>query len=265
MSPSLRELQSRIKAAVISGRFDELDRYVDADRLTAAQRVGIHRNHTRTSLASALADNFPVTCRLVGRDFFAAAAQIYVEAELPSDPRLWTYGATFPDFLESFEPARSLAYLPDTARLERLRIEVTHAAVGRALDLRSLARLTPDQQRNLPLALLSTVRLLRSRYPVDRIWQANQVSEPPPVDLGDDECRLVIARTGAGCRIERIDMGRFAFFEAAARSDTLAQAIDIAQAAGPEFDLAGALATHRARDVLADTIATGHGLQKGKA
>ena len=50
----------------------------------------------------------------------------------PRTAWLDAYGTEFPEFLEHFEPAASLAYLPDVARLER--------AVGRAMQQRCLAR-----------------------------------------------------------------------------------------------------------------------------
>ena len=254
MTHGLRELQSQLKAAILDGNLEAVASFVRADRLAAVDRLRIYHHHTHSSLATALADNFPVTCRLVGQKFFDAAARRYVAECPPGEPCLSAYGATFPDFLARFEPAQTLPYLPDVARLEWLRIEVTHAPSQAPLDLRALAALPPETQHGLTLALLPGVRLLTSPYPVDRIWLANQEADVPAVDLNDGGCRLIVAGNAEGCRFDRLEAGAFEFFAGAARNETLAQAAENAAAADTAFDLVQALALHRARGILADTI-----------
>ena len=122
MASTLRETQSRIANAVLDGKLDAVAALVRADRLPSIERLRIYHNHTLTSLATALGDNFPVVRRLVGEDFFRAMARRFVVAQPPRDPCLSAYGVDFADFLERFEPARALPYLPDVARLEWLRM-----------------------------------------------------------------------------------------------------------------------------------------------
>jgi hypothetical protein len=254
MAARLRDLQSRLAAAILGGDLDGAAALIRADRLPAAERLRVYRNHSFTSLAEALAANFPVTARLVGEDFFRAAAKRFVAAEPPSQPCLSAYGEAFPDFLASFGPAQSLPYLADVARLEYLRIEVVHAPEEPALDLVALADLPETAQRNLPLALLPGVRLLASPFPVDRIWLAHQEADVAPVDLAGDPCRLLVRAAQGAARFERIDAGTHAFLDAAANGATLESAAEAALAADPGFDLARALATHRAIGIFADTI-----------
>ena len=45
-------------------------------------------------------------------------ARAYIAVEKPRDALIIRYGASFPDFIAAFEPARDLAYLPDVAKLE---------------------------------------------------------------------------------------------------------------------------------------------------
>jgi hypothetical protein len=254
MTPRLRELQSQFKTAILDGDLEAVARFVQPDRLTAVDRLRIYRNHTHSSLAAALADNFPVTCRLVGREFFDAAARCYVAESPPGEPCLSAYGATFPDFLANFEPARAVPYLADVARLEWLRIEITHAPRQTPLDLQALAALPPQAQHGMSLKLLPGVRLLASTFPVDRIWLANQEPDVPAIDLNEGGCRLIVFGDARGCRFERLDGGIFRFFEGAARNETLAQAAENAFTAETTFDLVQALALHRALGILADTI-----------
>ncbi|MEX2201373.1 MAG: DNA-binding domain-containing protein [Dongiaceae bacterium] len=252
--PALRELQSQLKAAILDGDLEAVAHLVQPDRLTAVDRLRIYRNHTRSSLVAALADNFPVTCRLVGREFFEAAAKRFIAGNPPSEPCLSAYGAAFPEFLAGFEAAQSLPYLPDVARLEWLRIEVTHASRPAPLDLEALAALPPVAQSGLILTLLPSVRLLASPYPIDRIWLANQETDVPAIDLNEGGCRLLVFGDAQVCYFGQLDAGTYAFFEAAARNETLAQAAENAFAADPNFELVQAFALHRTRGVLADTV-----------
>src|SRR6516225_3565060 len=95
--------------------------------LVPADRLSIYYNTSRTALTNALRLNFPAVQRLVGEDFFAAAADTFITHELPNTAWLDLYGEGFPDFLQSFEPAASLTYLPDVARLERAVCHALHA------------------------------------------------------------------------------------------------------------------------------------------
>ena len=83
------------------------------DALAPADRLSIYRNTSRTALTNALRLNFPAVQRLVGEDFFAAAADTFITREPPHAAWLDLYGESFPEFLQSFEPAASLTYLPD--------------------------------------------------------------------------------------------------------------------------------------------------------
>ena len=254
MASSLRDTQSRIADAVLDGNLDAVAALVRNDRLKSAERLRIYHNHTLTSLSTALGDNFPVVRRLVGDEFFRAVAKRFVAAHPPRDPCLSAYGAGFADFLADFEPARSLPYLPDVARLEWKRIDVTFAPETPALDLAALAKRPAAAQGRLTLALRPSIGLVMSPYPVDRIWAANQEMDVPPVDLDSGPVRLLIWRNPEGCRFEHLATGSFAFFEAAARGATLEEAAEAALTADPEFDLVAALAIHRRCLVLADTL-----------
>lgn len=117
-----------------------------------ARRFAVHRNNIIVSLVDALADTFPVVQAMVGTEFFRAMAREFVFVRPPSSPVLAHYGEGFAEFVEGFEPAACLPYLPDLARLELLRVEVYHA-------------LHPIE------------RVLRSRYAVVSLWAAHQADD----------------------------------------------------------------------------------------
>ncbi len=141
-----------------------------------ALRFAVYRNNVRASLASALAEAFPVTGQLLGAEFFRAMALEYVQASPPRSPVLLEYGEDFGDFIADFAPAAQLPYLADVARLEQLRVQSFHSSDAPSLQAQDfqawLAR--PEQLAGLQLRLHPSMRLLRSRFAVYSLWQAHQ-------------------------------------------------------------------------------------------
>ena len=95
--------------------------------------------------------------RLVGEEWFRAAAAVFVRGRLPRHPTLLHYGEGFADFLASFAPAAELPYLPGVARLDRF---WTRGACGAPTRRRSTAALLP---RLAPEALDTVTLLAASR------------------------------------------------------------------------------------------------------
>ena len=103
-----------------------------------ASRFAVYRNNVHSALINALAAAYPVARQLVGEEFFRAMAGLYVQAHPPISPLISEYGSTFADFIQAFEPASSVPYLADVARLERLRVRAYHAADCQVLDQHSV-------------------------------------------------------------------------------------------------------------------------------
>jgi hypothetical protein len=76
----------------------------------------------------ALHDNYPVVEQLVGAEMFEAVAVDFAEACPPRSPVLARYGREFADWLATQPWIADLPYLPDVARVERLRVESLLAA-----------------------------------------------------------------------------------------------------------------------------------------
>ena len=95
---SLSHLQARFSRKLIQRGGAE------PGELTRSKRFRVHRNNVFASLIGALRGRYPVIERLVGEDFFEAAAGHFIEAHPPRSPMLIDYGEGFSAFLESFEP-----------------------------------------------------------------------------------------------------------------------------------------------------------------
>jgi len=88
--------------------------------LPAPPAFAVYRNTVTKGCIDALQANYPAVARLVGDEWFRAAALRFVRAHPPRAPMLVEYGEGFCAFLESFAPAAELPYLPAVARLDRL-------------------------------------------------------------------------------------------------------------------------------------------------
>lgn len=167
----------------------------------------VHRNNGCVALIHALRAAYPVVERLVGEDFFHAAARLYSEAHPPASPVLAEYGWGFAAFLDGFEPARALPFLPDVARLEWLRNEAFHAADRTPLTAEDLAAIPPEQAGELVFAFHPSAGLVASAFPIVSLWEAS-ADETGVRPIGPDlpgEAAFVI-RPGLGVEVMKLGL-----------------------------------------------------------
>lgn len=207
-----------------------------------ARRFAVYRNNVTVSLMEALGARYPAVKAIVGDDFFAATARLYVAAHPPRSPLMMEYGAEFSAFLAGFEPARSLPYLPDVARLEAARSRAYHAADAAPLDPASLAALAPEEVAGLRFTAHPAAVLIASPHPVVTIWAMNAGEiEPAPIEDWTGEDALV-TRPHLTVEVHRLPAGASAFAAALLAGQTLAHAAARATEAADAFDLSTTLA-----------------------
>lgn len=214
--------------------------------LRPERRFGVYRDNVVAGLIGALASRFPVAENIVGKDFFAAMAHEFVRLHPPQSPLLLAYGDDFADFVETFEPAGDIDYLPDVIRLEAARGKAYHAADAAPLDPVLLAAIEPERLASLVFVLHPTASILRSPFPMVTIWAMNAGEmELRPIDNWSGEDALVV-RPEMMVEIHRLPAGGAVFLEVLAGRADLATAVEAAVAIAPDFDLsvnlAGALA-----------------------
>jgi|GEM_PF-91945 len=206
------------------------------------RRFGVYRNNVRVGLTGALTARFPATEAIVGPDFFAAMASAFVAAHPPRSPLLLAYGDDFAEFVEGFEPAAGLAYLPDVIRLEAARSLAYHAADAAPLTAANLAAVPPERLADLVLEPHPSLSILRSLYPVVTLWAMNAGALPlaPIRDwVGED---ALIVRPQMTVDVHPLPPGGAAFFCALSTGLTLGAAAESALAQAPGLDLAASLA-----------------------
>jgi hypothetical protein len=253
--PTLLEIQRAICAALID-RGDVAAIAMLADDVPA-DRLDIYRNTFITGATRALRLSFPAVHRLVGDEFFVAAAVAFVAREPPRAACLDDYGADFPHFLHAFPPAAALAYLTDVARLEWAVNCALHAPDGAPLDLERLQALRPEDQIRVCFAPHPSVALLRLGYPADAIWRGvlgGDNAALAAVDLASGPVHLLVERRAAGVEVSRLAAAAWRFTAALCAGRPLADVFaEFPEAAGAAMERPDAgLATHLAAGRFAD-------------
>jgi Putative DNA-binding domain len=248
--PTLLEIQTAMRRSLLDNG-DATAAATLSDSLAPADRLSIYRNTSRTALTNALRLNFPAVQRLVGEDFFEAAADAFIRCEPPQTAWLDLYGEGLPEFLRSFEPAAVLIYLPDVARLERAVCRALHAADVEPLKYSQLLDIEPSVQGRLCFIPHPSVSLVFSPYPVDVIWRAVLARDDvalAAIDLSAGAVRLLVERRAGEVEVTRMDERQWKFAEALFTGHSLSTALAVAD----DPDAAAWLAAHLAARHLSD-------------
>jgi len=175
---------------------------VETEIMTQSQRIDIYRNSILGGMSGALTNIYPVCVKLLGETYFTRMVAGYLREYPSHSPDLGGYGHYLSEYIEGFEPAKEMEYLPNVAKLELL----WHKAFNAAEDvfsneglraLSDLELLSSEEHVKVELCLRTSIQVLTSNYPVHRIWEVNQpdyVGEDV-VDLAEGGAKLVVWRT----------------------------------------------------------------------
>jgi hypothetical protein len=208
----------------------------------ADKRYNVYRNNITVSLIDALAAIYPAVQRITGLDFFRAMARFHVRATPPTSPLLFEYGRDFPAFIESYEYARSMPWLADTARIERAWLDAYHAADAEPLSPAALAALPSERLADVVFTVHPATRILCSRFSAVTIFAANRGNEPVgPIDASTPEDAL-ITRPDLDVVVRHLPAGGAVFLTHLMSERSLAEAAAAALEASPSFDIASNIA-----------------------
>jgi Putative DNA-binding domain len=204
----------------------------------ADRRYAVHRNNVTVSLIAALEANFPAVKRLVGNEFFAPMAREYLRKDPPKSRLMAEYGASFPNFIASFEPLADHPFIADVARLERLWLDVYHEADAPPLEGAALAALPQDALFGAKFAVHPAARLFASPFAAVSVMSANRSDGAVPrLDIAIAEYGLV-TRPRLNVAVRRVSASTHGFLSALTAGSTLGEAAGSAMALDPGFDLA---------------------------
>jgi hypothetical protein len=212
----------------------------DASGLAALTRqpaFAVYRNTVLKGCIDALQANYPAVARLVGEEWFRAAAVEFARRHPPRDPVLLTYGAGFADFLAAFPPAADLPYLADVARLDRFWTEAHVAADAPPVDPAALTALTPESLAASRFAPHPATRWSWfDTLPAYTIWSRNRAESGGGGDFAWRGEGVLVTRPGGAVQWRELGQAGCAFLDACAAGATAggaaAAALDADPAAG---------------------------------
>jgi hypothetical protein len=252
MPLALPDLQVAFAAHIVGDDCTDLIASVVGDSISAAARLRVYRHHVFHSLATALSATFPTVQALVGEEFFRGLAQAFVATRLPSQPVLAEYGAEFAVFIGGYAPAAGLPYLADIARLDWALNVAFHSPARPSLEAADLATIPSDRLPEKSIALAPGAMVIRSRFPIGRIWAAARPGAPDEtVELTAGEACLLVLRRADDAGFVPLSVGEAAFLEVLVDAGSLEAAAAAALSAEPAFDLSITFARLLASQVFA--------------
>lgn len=154
----------------------------------SAPYLDIYRNNTIANRNANLANTYLTLVELVGADFFAAMAGVYIQASPSGSGNLHEDGADFAAFLNDFTHTADLPWLSDMARLDWAIHQAHYSPDCAALSIDSLVALPPEQFGQLKLQLHPAVAVIRSaQWPVYQILMMHHGDAPADLNAGGEQ------------------------------------------------------------------------------
>lgn len=246
----LNDIQAQFKDLIFS-RPEALDNlpgdfaacFLSRDH-SLTERLKIYRNNVMGTVGNALAANFPLLEKLVGREFLMAMVRAYILSHPPETGCLTFYGENFPRFMESYAPAKNLAYLADVARLEIALNAAYNAQDDFPLTKEDLSEIAPNDLDMFHLKLRHSVHLLCSPWPLPDIRDfCLSEDHDQELDIRSEGVYLMVHRPQLDPVISTLSAGEYEFLnlvQTKALGEATAAALDLF----PDFDLASLLQRH---------------------
>jgi len=212
-------------------------------RAEAAARLAIYRNNLQEGFIGALALEFPVIQRLVGDDYFRQLARELLSAHPSRTGDLHAIGTPFSEYLRTRFADTEYAYFADVAALEWAYQQSAIAPEAAVFDVQALARVPPESYGALRFNLHPACFLIRSAYPILRIWQVNQAEEGDPdiVDLSAGPDYVVTRRLDVRVELRRVRPVEYVLLQCFSAGESLSEALGAVEQLDPTFDPGRAL------------------------
>ncbi len=188
---SLENIQNDFIAAFFSTNRQDAASHVKGDKsLSAEQRIGIYRGSIHGILTQALEQTFPVCNMLLGDKFFRAMCDVFIDKHPPGSPFFADFGAGLGAFLDEFEPAQSVPFVADMARLEWLRKQAWYTKLEPASDFTQLMETPEADYATLSFSLNPSLQLFQSNYRIDLLWSAHQLAGQAEIDAALEQVKV---------------------------------------------------------------------------
>ncbi len=203
--------QTDFVAAIMDPALATPNHIVDPNGNPTDKRFNVYRNNVISSLLEAMSQAFPIVEKLVGHEFFREMARIYIRNNPPSSPLMMFYGKNFPKFIENFEPAKSVPYLSDIARLEFARRVTYFAGDASPPPKAVLDGVDPEKIAECCFVLRPALNVISSKFPIYDIWKRNFDDKEHPI--GKSAQDALITRPYMEVLVQPVPVGTKTFID----------------------------------------------------
>lgn len=200
-----------------------------------SRRFNIYRNNRAGSLIDALSSTYPVLYRLLGDEFFRAAARQFIDITPPKSPVLSEYGYGFGAFVQRLPGTSNFPYLADVAELEWHRLQSYHAANDLVLAPDALQSIEPTNLVGCWLKRHSATALVESQWPVGSIWANSQGGDAGQVNISQAEA-VLITRPRLEVQLQLLSSDGALFLQHLLEGSTIAEAATHCLTQNRDFD-----------------------------
>lgn len=246
----LNEVQARMRDVildhpdVVANPPADLAAVFETRDIALGDRLKVYRNNIVGSLSDIMVASFPVLEKVVGKPFLEGMSRSFILKNPPAQGCLNYYGRGFAEFIEGFEPAKSLAYLPDIARLEIAMNDAYYALDDAALDAQDLARIDPEKLGDLNLRLRDYVHLLSSPFALLDIRDFALAGGDGEAPVLEREIFIMVHRPKFDAQMVVLDAAAFNMLTKFKQGATLGEAVEEVLSQYPDFDFQGFLGKH---------------------
>ncbi len=192
--------------------------YQPSVNFSADKLLQVYQNNYQSTPFSALKATYSCIYRLVGDGFFHFLAQTYIKTHTIDSGNIQDYGAGFADLIKQLKECKQLGYLSDIARLE---FYYEKCYYGQNIEL-NLVDNHPNFDKIPKKALqkcLTASYLLKSDYPLIKIWQLNENS--PTLNLKKGKDNILIYKYNNKVKVMRLEAKIFQFLQEHISNDVL--------------------------------------------
>jgi len=189
---TLRNLQHEFMCYLVDDAAPEIiTRIESTPQRSAEQRMSYYGQAYILRLKEALCTDYERLHCYLGDELFDTLISQYIEKHPSQHTSLRYFGQHFLQFVEAFEPFKSLPEVAEITRIEQAFANSFDAADCPCVIQNQLAQLVPEAWASLTLSMHDSVQLLPLDYNSFQIWKMLNNEQMPPERTRDETTWLI--------------------------------------------------------------------------
>ena len=199
---TLREIQDRLQAAILTSDDAILDTILDNSRTSRETLFGVYRNAYVGRLVDVLKSDYALLRSYVGDDTFGGFARAYISAHPSRTQNARWFGAKLPEFLATSKWNDEHPRLAEIAQIEKAVSDAFDATDAPVLGVENLVKFPPESWGRLAFVPHPSAARFDAATNAFAIWRALKDDETPPeAATRDAPDHLIVWRQDATPRV----------------------------------------------------------------